>query len=43
MPDTFDTERALLGHFLAAIAYRAQKALRGPPPRPDAVWPERPE
>lgn len=28
-----DRERALLRHFLAAIAYRAQKALRGAPER----------
>jgi len=27
-----DRDRALLRHFLAAIAYRAQKALRGAPP-----------
>jgi hypothetical protein len=27
-----DPERALLVHFLAALAYRTQKALRGAPP-----------
>ena len=27
-----DEKRALLGHFLASIAYRTQKALRGAPP-----------
>jgi hypothetical protein len=28
----FDAKRALLRHFLAALAYRTQKALRGAPP-----------
>jgi len=31
MPVTMDRDRELLRHFLAAIAYRAQKALRGAP------------
>lgn len=31
MPTTADPKRALLVHFLAALAYRTQKALRGAP------------
>ena len=31
MPES-DAKRALLRHFLAALAYRTQKALRGAPP-----------
>jgi hypothetical protein len=49
MPDAFDTEHALLDHFLAAIAYRTQKALRGAPEvrsdrlGPDQAAPARPD
>jgi hypothetical protein len=32
MSERFDAKRALLRHFLAALAYRTQKALRGAPP-----------
>jgi hypothetical protein len=32
MSDRSDAKRAMLRHFLAALAYRTQKALRGAPP-----------
>jgi hypothetical protein len=32
MADALDEKRAMLRHFLAALAYRTQKALRGCPP-----------